>query len=159
MANSVTLEPATVQTAGVVDTKLTASAEVADAVKVTGPAFRDVSAGCVKVIVCAPGLTVKPCETLTAGAKVPLPAWLAVMAQFPAATTVTVVFATVQIAGVMEVKLTGKPELAVAPIVNGVAPKLTPVRAPKAIVWAWGTMMVVTSLADAANEPPPERAT
>ena len=50
-----------------------------------------------------------------------LPAWLAAMVQVPGATIVTVVPVTVQTVPVLELKLTGRPELAVAAIENGAA--------------------------------------
>jgi hypothetical protein len=61
------------------------------------------------------------------------PLWEAVIEQVPVATMVTVVPATVQTAGVVDKKLTGRPELAVAVSVNGVAPKLTAFRLPNVI--------------------------
>jgi hypothetical protein len=42
--------------------------------------------------------------------------------------------ATVQTAGVVDAKLTGRPELAVAPTVNGAAPKVASLNTPNAIV-------------------------
>ena len=65
-----------------------------------------------------------------------MPAWLAVIEQEPPATIVTVLPATVQTEVVVEAKLTGRPELAVALTVNGAAPKLTLPSAPKVIVCA-----------------------
>jgi hypothetical protein len=59
---------------------------------------------------------------------------VAVIEQVPVPTMVTVVPATVQTAGVVDRKLTGRPELAVAVMVNGAAPKLTAFRAPNVIV-------------------------
>ena len=57
---------------------------------------------------------VKLWVTCGAGLKFALPAWLAAMMQVPLATPVTVDAAIVQIAGVVEVNVTGRPELAVA---------------------------------------------
>ena len=48
-----------------------------------------------------------------------LPAWLALMVQVPAATSVSVLPLTVQTLGVVEAKLTGRPELALATSVGG----------------------------------------
>ena len=57
---------------------------------------------------------VKLCVTGAAAAYVALPAWLATMEQVPPPTTVTVVPATVHTVGVVEAKLTVRPELEVA---------------------------------------------
>src|ERR1039458_1956308 len=83
-------------------------------------------------------LTVKLCVTGVAAANVAFPAWFAVIEQEPAATIVTVLPATVQTAGVADPKLTARPELAVAPTVNGAAPKLTLPSAPNVIVCGVG---------------------
>ena len=57
------------------------------------------------------------------------------MTQVPVLTNVTVFPATVHTAVVVEVKLTGKPELAVAPITKGEVPSVAPFSAGNAIVW------------------------
>src|ERR1700733_9377060 len=57
------------------------------------------------------------------------------MEQVPAATSVTVTPDSVQTGAVVLAKLTGRPELAVALTVNGAAPKLRLLSAPKVIVW------------------------
>jgi hypothetical protein len=54
-----------------------------------------------------------------------LPAWLAAIEHVPTATIVTVLPDTVQTDAVVEVKLTGKPELAVAVMANGATPSVT----------------------------------
>ena len=56
----------------------------------------------------------KLCETMAAAAKVPSPACVAWMVQFPAASSEAVVPETVQVEGVVEAKATVRPELAVA---------------------------------------------
>ena len=48
-----------------------------------------------------------------------MPACVALMLQWPAATSVTVLPETVQMVGVVEAKLTGRPDEAVAVTVNG----------------------------------------
>ena len=53
-----------------------------------------------------------------------LPAWLALMVQVPAATSVSVLPLTVQTLGVVEAKLTGRFELAVATNAGGAVPKV-----------------------------------
>ena len=78
--------------------------------------------------------TVKLCASGVAAAKVGLPTCVAAIEQVPGATRVTFVPATVQTARVVEAKLTVSPELAVATIVNGGAPKVTSGKGPKAIV-------------------------
>jgi hypothetical protein len=57
-----------------------------------------------------------------------------VIEQEPPAAIVTVLPATAQTAGVVEAKLTARPELAVALIVNGDTPRLTLLSAPKVMV-------------------------
>ncbi len=71
---SVTELPDTVQTAALLLPKLTVKPEDADPVKVTGPAASAVSAGCVKLIVCAPLSTLNVLVTGVAAAKLALPA-------------------------------------------------------------------------------------
>jgi hypothetical protein len=56
------------------------------------------------------------------------------MEQVPAARIVTVFPETVQTPGVVEAKLTVRPELAVAPIVNGAVPSVTVLSGPNVIV-------------------------
>ena len=51
-----------------------------------------------------------------------LPAWLAWIEQGPAVSSVTVLPVTVQTSGVVEAKLTGRPELDVALTLNGASP-------------------------------------
>ena len=74
----VTVVEATVQTAGVVEAKLTVRAELAVALTPNVPAVKEnvVTAG-VNVIVWAAGVIVKSTETGVAAAKLALPAWVA----------------------------------------------------------------------------------
>ncbi len=59
--------------------------------------------------------TVKLCATVGAGANVtPSPGWLAWIVQVPAEVSIAVEPETVQTEGVVDVKLTGRPELAEA---------------------------------------------
>ena len=62
------------------------------------------------------------------------PAWLAVMEQVPAAWIVTVEAATVQTGTLVEVKLTGSPELADADIPKGADVAETSLNTPNVIV-------------------------
>ena len=57
------------------------------------------------------------------------------MVHVPAATSVTVLPLTVHTAGVSDEKLTGSPDDAIALTVNGAAPKVLALSAPKLIVW------------------------
>jgi hypothetical protein len=133
-ATIVTALPATVQTAVVVEAKLTVSPELAEALIENGDTPATTLPICPNVIVCDSGLTVKLWITGVAAAKFGFPAWLAVIVQVPAATILTTVPATVQTPVVPEVRLTVSPELAVALSENGTTPKLTPVIEPKLIV-------------------------
>jgi hypothetical protein len=65
------------------------------------------------------GFTVKLWVTGVAAAQALLPAWLASMVQIPEAINVAVVPETVQMLVVVEVKATGRPELAVAESASG----------------------------------------
>ena len=75
------------------------------------------------MIVWLPGVTWKLWLTGVAAAQLALPAWVAWMVQVPAATSVTVVPETPHTFVVCELKLTVKPEEAVALTVNGAEPK------------------------------------
>jgi hypothetical protein len=75
-----------------------------------------------KLIVWLTGSTVKLCVTVAAAAYVALPAWPATIMHVPPETIVTVLPATVQTSGVMEAKVTARPELAVALIAYGATP-------------------------------------
>ena len=67
-------------------------------------------------------MTVKLCETEVAALYSLLPAWLAWRVHLPPATSVTELPETMQTDGVVDAKLIGRPELAVALTVNGAAP-------------------------------------
>ena len=121
-ATSVKVLPLTVQTPGVLDAKLTASAEVELATSAAGVVPSVWLPGDTKVMLCAPAPTVKLFVTGVAAAKPALPAWLAVMEQLPAASSVAAVPLTVHTAGVAEAKETVKPEVAVATRARGAAP-------------------------------------
>jgi hypothetical protein len=79
--------------------------------------------------------TVKLRVTSVAAAQFVLPAWVAWMLQVPAVTRVTEFPETVHTVGVVEARLTGKPELAVALTVNGTVVKVRFEIVPKVIVW------------------------
>ena len=68
-----------------------------------------------------------------------MPDWLAVVEHNPPVTIVTVLTETVQTAGVADAKLTVRPELAVALIVNGETPKVTLPSGANVIVCAVST--------------------
>ena len=63
-----------------------------------------------------------------------MPAWLAVMEQVPAATRVAEAPATVHTAVVVEAKLTGSPDVALAVMVTGPEPAAELPRGPNEIV-------------------------
>ncbi len=91
------------------------------------------SAGNVMVWLAA--VTVKPCATWGAAFQLALPAWSASIVQVPAATMWTVVPDTVQTGAVAEVKVTARPEEAVALMPKSGSPRALSARVPKAIVW------------------------
>ena len=78
-----------------------------------------------------------------------MPAWLAVIEQVPPLRSVTTTLAEVQTAGVVEVRTTGRPELAWAAIANGDLPKNWPGIESKVMVWG----ACAESLANAARRP------
>src|ERR1035438_8509896 len=80
-------------------------------------------------------LTWKLRLTGVAAAQLALPACVAWMVQVPTATSVTFVPDTVHTGAVCELKLTVKPELAMAMSVNGAVPNARLERVPKKIVW------------------------
>jgi len=81
--------------------------------------------------------TVKLCVTGGAAAQLAFPACGAVIEQVPAATLVTVLPEIVQTLGVVEAKLTGSSELAVAAIGKAATPIRRLLSASKAIVCAY----------------------
>src|SRR3954470_3298222 len=94
------------------------------------------------------GTTRKLCVALGAGAKVRLPAWLAVNTTVPTApVSVTVLPDTV--AGPLTANVTGRPELAVGKVkVNGASQAVWPVTGAKVIVCpaGGGTQAATTKL-------------
>ena len=117
-----TVLPETVHTGVVCELKLTAKPELAVArtVNAAEPYARFASAA--KVMVWLPCVTWKLWLTAVAAAYVALPAWVAWIVQVPTATSVTVVPETLHTAVVCELKATVRPELAVAPTVDGAVP-------------------------------------
>ena len=132
-ATPVTVLPLTVQIDVVVEVKVTARPELAVALNVPVPFTVTVGAA-PKVIVWLPFPTVIVCVTCGAALYVVLPAWFAATTHDPAATPVTVLPLTVQIEVVVEVKVTARPELAVALSVP-VRATVTAGAVPKVIVW------------------------
>ena len=74
--------------------------------------------------------------TEVAGLKLTLPPWLAVIEHVPVLRSITTTLAVLQTPGVVEVKLTGRPELALAAITNGEIPKILLEIVSNDIVWA-----------------------
>ena len=81
-------------------------------------------------------------------------AWLAVTEQVPAATTFTAEPLTVQTAGVVDAKVTTRPEVGVAASVRGSSPTLRSVSAGKLIDCARGCARGCAS--DCVLPPPPQ---
>ena len=126
-ATSVSVVPLTVQVLGVVDAKLTAKPELAVAASAGGAVPSVWLPGDVKVMVCAingAAAIVKTRDTVAAAAKLLLPAWLASTMQVPTATSVSVVPLTVQVLGVVDARLTARPELALADSGAGAVPRV-----------------------------------
>ncbi len=129
----VTVATLTVQTDSVFDANVTVRLEVAVALMVNDatPMVTLLSGAKEMVCVCR---TVKDWGTGVAAAKVPLPAWLAVIEHVPAVRIVTVATLTVQTASVFDAKLTVRPELDVALIPNGITPRVWLLSGPNVIV-------------------------
>jgi hypothetical protein len=87
------------------------------------------------VIVWLPAVTEKLWLTGVAAAQLAFPAWVAWMVQVPAATSVTVLPDTAHTGEVWELKLTVRPDEAVALTVKGAVPRAWLANAPKVIVW------------------------
>ena len=137
-ATSVTVEPDTVQTAVVADAKLTANPEEAVALTVNGGVPSVWFESAPKVMVWLPCVTWKLWLTGVAAAQLALPAWVAWMVQAPVASSVTVVPETPHTFVVWELKLTARPEEAVAATENGAEPNARFESAPKVMVWLAG---------------------
>src|SRR3569833_302091 len=86
--NSVTDEPETVQTVGVVEAYVTARPDVAEAVSVTGPWSSRTFDG-LKVIVWLPFAIEKLCVTCVAAFQSLLPPWFALIVHVPTCSSVT----------------------------------------------------------------------
>ena len=102
-------------------------------------------------MVCAAALMTKERVTESAAATVALPAWLAVTVQVPTPSSVALLLATVQTAGVDDTRATARPELALATSATGVGLK----------VWFAGAVKVSVCGAGAAGSllsPPPPQA-
>lgn len=114
-SSGLTVLPETEQIVGVVEVSVTGRPEeaVAVAAMLPEPSARAVGFS-ENVMDCEPCRMVALLVTLVAAFHEVSPAWLARMEQVPAATGVTVVPATEQIAGVVEVSVTGRPDEAVA---------------------------------------------
>ena len=148
-ATSVSVLPLTVQTLGVVEEKLTAKPELALAASAGGAVPRVWLPGEVKVMVCAvsgAATTWKTCDTVGAARYALLPAWLALMLQLPTATNVSVLPLTVHTLGVVEAKLTARPELALATSAGGMVPRVWLPGEAKVMVCATGVAAATLKL-------------
>ncbi len=161
-ACNVTVFPVTVQTAGVVLAKLTASPDDAVADKLNGGSFSRLSGSGPKSIVwdCgAAAATVKVRTTFGAALNASLPACDATMLHWPTPCNVTVFPVTVQTAGVVLAKLTASSDDAVADKLNGGSFSRLSGSGPKSIVWDCGaaaaTVKVRTTFGAALNAPLP----
>jgi hypothetical protein len=125
----------TLQTAGVVEAKLTARWELASAAITNGAPPKIWSGMRSKVIVWVPNVTTVMLRiTFEAAAYRELPAWLAVIEHVPAASRVSAEPLTVQMAAVVDEKLTARPELAVAVSARGAEGSVTRAGAENVIV-------------------------
>ena len=79
-----------------------------------------------------------------------LPAWVALMEQVPAVSSLMVLTLTVQTAGVVLASVTVRPELAVAATVNGATPKVLLPGLAKVMVCALRTAKLRVTLVAAA---------
>jgi hypothetical protein len=140
-----------VQTALVVDAKVTTSPELAVAPSVIGVIPSVTLLNVANEIVCEAGFTMKLWLTGLAAGTLLFPGCVAVIEQVPAARMVTMLPATLQTAPVVEANKTVSPELAVAEIVNGATPNETLLRGPNVIVCApWPTVKLCVTEGAAA---------
>lgn len=146
--SSVKVLPLTVQTAGVLELKVTGKPDVELATSAAGVLPRVWLPGEMKVMVCAATTTVKERDTDVAASKLALPAWLALTVQVPTLSSVRLAAAVVHTAGVLETKVTVKPELALATSAKGVVLK----------VWLPGEVKLRVCVAGGAESPPPPQA-
>src|ERR1035437_5946676 len=132
---SVTVEPATVQTGAVSELKLTGRPDVAVALSANGAVPNARSESAPKVILWLACVTWKLWFTGVAAGYVESPACVAWIVQVPPATRGTVEPDTVQTGAVSELKLTGRPDVAVTLAANGAAPMGCAQSAAKLMVW------------------------
>jgi hypothetical protein len=132
------------------DEKLTAAPEDAVALTLNAGLPNTLFARVPKVIVWTAGVTWKLWLTGVAAAKLVLPACVAWMLHVPALTSVTVDVDTVQTGDVVEVKVTVRPEDAVALTGNGAVPNAWSESVPKVMVWVAGATLKVWSTGVAA---------
>jgi hypothetical protein len=121
-ATIATVEPDTVHTPVVSDVKLAGNPDEADALTANGAAPNVFVARGPNVIDCEILVTSKLCVTGVAAAQFALPACVALIAQLPPATSVTVEPATEHTPGVVDAKLTASPDVADALAANGAVP-------------------------------------
>lgn len=142
---SVSVVPLTVHTGSVLDVSVTARPELELATKAGGAVPSVWSPGLLKLMVCAvsgAASTEKLRDTSTAAAKMALPGWRASIVQVPKVSSVSVVPLTVHTAGVVDVKDTTRPEVAVATSAGAGVPS----------VWLAGpTKLMVCAAADTAK--------
>jgi hypothetical protein len=110
----VTVTPLTVHTLAVVDAKLTVKPELAVAVNAKADAGSVIEPGAANVMVWVPWMTLNVLVTGGAAVYEILPACVAVMEQLPNVASINWLAETLQTAGVVDAKLTGRPEEAVA---------------------------------------------
>lgn len=134
-AASATVPFDTVHKPGVVDPKVTARPEDAVALTANGALPNGRFESAPKVMAWLPWVIWKLWLTGVAAAQLALPAWVAWIVQLPADNSVTVAPDTVHTAGVVDAKLTDKPEDAVALRANGALPNGRFESAPKVIAW------------------------
>ena len=116
--------PLTVHTPAVVEASDTGRAEVEVATSAGGAVPRIWLPGEVKLMTCCARATANEINTDEAAAYVVLPAWLALAVQVPALSSVSVLPLTVHTAGVVDAKLTARPEVALAASSGAAVPRV-----------------------------------
>lgn len=137
-AASIRVVPLTVQMLGVVETNATVRPLDAVATSAGGVCPKVWLPGDVKLMVCTMAATLKLCVTIGAAAKPELPACEAASVQLPKVTRVKALPLTVQTAGVVEAKDTGRPDVAVATKGAGAEP----------MVWSPGDVKLIVCAAN-----------
>jgi len=146
----VSVVPLTWHVAVVVDANVTGRPELAVAASANGGSPKRCAAMEASVIDCFAFAIANDWLTTGATLKLTSPGCAARTVQVPAASSVTLLPATLQVVAVIDAKDTGSFEVAVAATANGAAPNVRATNAAKAMVWLALAIFNVRSTGGAA---------